>query len=45
MPCDAKTFPDKHETRCLLYVAISRAKDRLETFVVSRNDPSPLLDV
>jgi hypothetical protein len=44
MSCDAKTFPDKPETRCLLYVAISRAKDRL-MLVVSRNNPSPLLDV
>lgn len=43
MPCDAKTFPDKPDTRCLLYVAISRAKDRL-MLVVSRNNPSPLLD-
>ena len=42
MPCDAKTFPDKDETRCLLYVALSRAKSHL-MLVVSRNDPSPLL--
>ena len=43
MACDAKTFPDKPDTRCLLYVAISRAKDRL-MLVVSRDNPSPLLD-
>jgi hypothetical protein len=28
MPCDAKTFPDSSEARCLLYVALSRAKKR-----------------
>lgn len=44
MSCDAKTFPDKPETRCLLYVAISRAKDRL-MLVVSRDNPSPLLEL
>jgi DNA helicase-2/ATP-dependent DNA helicase PcrA len=44
MPCDAKTFPDKPDTRCLLYVAMSRAKDRL-MLVISRNNPSPLLDL
>jgi DNA helicase-2/ATP-dependent DNA helicase PcrA len=42
MPCDAKTFPDKYDARCLLYVALSRAKSRL-MFVVSQADPSPLL--
>jgi hypothetical protein len=42
MPCDAKTFPDKHDARCLLYVALSRAKKRL-MLVVSRDSPSPLL--
>jgi len=42
MPCDARTFPDKLDARCLLYVALSRAKDRL-MLVVSRKDPSPLL--
>lgn len=41
MPCDAKTFPDKFEARCLLYVALSRAKKRL-LLVVSAADPSPL---
>jgi hypothetical protein len=44
MPCDAKTFPDKHDARCLLYVALSRAKKRL-MLVVSREDPSPLLSI
>jgi hypothetical protein len=42
MPCNAKTFPDTFEARCLLYVAISRAKSRL-MLVVSRLQPSPLL--
>ena len=42
MPCDARTFPDKPEARCLLYVAISRAKKSLQ-LVVSRANPSPLL--
>lgn len=42
MPCDARTFPDKLDSRCLLYVALSRAKSRL-MLVVSRNNPSPLL--
>jgi hypothetical protein len=42
MPCDADTFPDRSDTRCLLYVALSRAKNRL-MLVVSRNRPSPLL--
>jgi DNA helicase-2/ATP-dependent DNA helicase PcrA len=42
MPCDSKTFADKPDARCLLYVALSRAKSRL-MFVVSRNEPSPLL--
>jgi DNA helicase-2/ATP-dependent DNA helicase PcrA len=41
MPCDAKTFPDKPEVRCLLYVALSRATSRL-MLVVSRNEPSPI---
>lgn len=44
MPCDARTFPDKHDARCLLYVALSRAKSRL-MLVVSRNSPSPLLTI
>ena len=44
MPCDAKTFPDTQEARCLLYVALTRAKRRLQ-FVVSRTAPSPLLAI
>ena len=44
MPCDARTFPDKPDARCLLYVALSRAKSRL-LLVVSRDSPSPLLTV
>ena len=44
MPCDAKTFPDKPEARCLLYVALSRARSRL-LLVVSPSDPSPLLRI
>lgn len=42
MPCDARTFPDRPDARCLLYVALSRATDRV-MLVVSRNNPSPLL--
>lgn len=42
MPCDGRTFPDKEEARCLLYVALSRAKSHL-MLVVSRANPSPLL--
>lgn len=41
MPCTAKTFPDKEDARCLLYVALSRAKSRL-MIVVSKKEPSPL---
>ncbi len=41
MPCDAKTFPDKPDARCLLYVALSRARSQL-LLVVSRSEPSPL---
>jgi len=44
MPCDARTFPDKHDARCLLYVALSRAKNRL-MLVVSRKSLSPLLTI
>lgn len=44
MPCDAKTFPDKPDARCLLYVALSRATHRLQ-LVVSRSEPSPLFIV
>lgn len=42
MPCDGKTFPNTDYARCLLYVALSRAKRNL-MLVVSRNNPSPLL--
>ena len=41
MPCNAQTFPDKEDARCLLYVALSRATHRLQ-LVVSRTNPSPL---
>jgi len=44
MPCDAKTFPDTADARCLLYVAISRAKKQL-MLVISRANPSPLLSI
>jgi hypothetical protein len=44
MPCDGKTFPDKPDARCLLYVALSRATSRL-LIVVSRTNPSPLLNI
>ena len=36
LPCDNKTFPDKPDARCLLYVALSRARRRL-MLVVSRD--------
>jgi hypothetical protein len=42
VPCDSRTFPDKPDSRCLLYVALSRAKKEL-MLVVSRENPSPLL--
>jgi DNA helicase-2/ATP-dependent DNA helicase PcrA len=42
--CDAKSFPDEWEARCLLYVALSRAKNRL-MIVASRQYPSPLLSI
>ena len=44
MPCDDRTFPNKPDARCLLYVALSRAKSRL-LLVVSRSNPSPLLEI
>ena len=44
MPCDASTFPDREDARCLLYVALSRAKERL-MLVVSRTKPSPLFQL
>jgi hypothetical protein len=42
MPCDKTTFPNNADARCLLYVALSRAKHRL-LLVVSSSKPSPLL--
>jgi UvrD-like helicase C-terminal domain/AAA domain len=44
MPCDASTFPDEPATRCLLYVALSRAMKRL-MLVISRENPSPLFTI
>jgi hypothetical protein len=44
MPCDAKSFPDNQISRCLLYVAMSRASNHL-MLVIPRSDPSPLLIV
>ena len=44
MPCNKQTFPDKEEARCLLYVALSRARKRL-MLVVSREEPSPLFAI
>lgn len=41
LPCDARHFNDSLKSRCLLYVAISRAKKSL-TLVVPRSNPSPL---
>lgn len=42
VPCDSKAFPDKPDARCLLYVALSRAKSEL-MLVLSADNPSPLL--
>jgi DNA helicase-2/ATP-dependent DNA helicase PcrA len=44
MPCDARSFPNNQLARCLLYVAMSRATDRL-MFVIPRDNPSPLLSL
>ncbi len=44
MPCDAVTFSGKNDGRCLLYVALSRAKKRL-MLVLSKENPSPLFKV
>ena len=44
MPCDSRAFPARDDARCLLYVAISRATRNL-LLVVSRDDPSPLIDM
>jgi superfamily I DNA/RNA helicase len=42
MPCDRAHFSNTVQSRCLLYVAISRATTSL-TFVISGNAPSPLI--
>lgn len=42
IPCDKDTYSNKDEKRCLLYVAISRAKCSL-TIVVSKQKLSPLI--
>jgi DNA helicase-2/ATP-dependent DNA helicase PcrA len=42
MPCDRRSFSDSAKSRCLLYVALSRAKRTL-TLVVPHDEPSPLL--
>jgi DNA helicase-2/ATP-dependent DNA helicase PcrA len=44
MPCDAKTFPEKPDARCSLYVALSRATKCL-TLVMSKDNPSPLFKI
>ena len=44
MPCNRQTFPDKEDARCLLYVALSRARKKL-MLVVSREEPSPLFAI
>ena len=44
MPCNKQTFPDKEYARCLLYVALSRARKRL-MLIVSRDEPSPLFAI
>lgn len=42
LPCDARSFPDTDDGRCLLYVALSRAKSEL-MLVVPADKSSPLL--
>lgn len=42
VPCDKAHFGDAEEKRCLLYVALSRAKKSL-TIVTSMSTPSPWL--
>lgn len=42
VPCDADHFRDRPKDRCTLYVALSRARERL-CLVVPRRNPSPLL--
>jgi DNA helicase-2/ATP-dependent DNA helicase PcrA len=41
VPCDGKSLPNKPDARCLLYVALSRAKSEL-MLVISADNPSPL---
>jgi superfamily I DNA/RNA helicase len=41
VPCDGKSFPNKPDARCLLYVALSRAKSDL-MLVISADNLSPL---
>jgi superfamily I DNA/RNA helicase len=41
VPCDGRSFPDKPDARCLLYVALSRAKSEL-MLVISDENASPL---
>ncbi len=43
VPCDAKSFPDAPDARCLLYVALSRAKNEL-MLVISADEPSSLFN-
>ena len=42
LECDAATFRDDQLSRCLLYVAMSRAMKRL-MFVLPQTDPTPLV--
>jgi len=44
LPCDSQHFRDSDHHRCLLYVALSRARRSL-TLVVSPRDPSPLISI
>jgi superfamily I DNA/RNA helicase len=39
---DRGSFPDTEAKRCLLYVALSRAKHSV-TIIASKNAPSPLV--
>jgi len=41
MPCDSRHFRNSEASRCLLYVALSRATESL-MLVVSRTEPNPL---
>lgn len=41
IPCDARHFRDRLKDRCTLYVALSRARERL-CLVVPRQNPTPL---